>query len=51
MTTTVWLDEETFALLRRVIDRIEAIKAQRVTSGQAVAFVLEAWLDAHDPLD
>lgn len=50
MTTTVWLDEETFALLKRAIDHLEAIKGRRVTSGQAVTFVLRTWLEAHDPL-
>jgi hypothetical protein len=50
MTTTVWLDAETFALLKRTIDHLEAIKGQRITSGQAVAHVLRAWLEEPTPL-
>jgi len=50
MTTTVWLDEETFALLMRVVDHLEIMKGRRVTSGQAIAFVLQSWAEQQPPL-
>ena len=42
--TSVWLDEEAYALLMLAVDRLEARYGQRITSGQAVRDVLTEWL-------
>jgi hypothetical protein len=46
--TSVWLDEESYALLMKAVEILEGLTGQRMTSGQVVKAVLKQWLqDSH----